>query len=175
MARFLSEQGVRPLALDLVPSNGDLGLDALARQVTTFADERIPSGEQFDLVGFSMGGLVSRYYVQRLGGLERVTRVITISTPHFGTLWAHTARNPASRQMRRGSEFLAKLNRDTAMLERLRFASIWTPMDLMILPASSSRLGVGEDFRIPVALHAWMPGNRRCWELVARMLRQDAL
>ena len=65
-----------------------------------------------------MGGLVSRYYVQRLGGIERVRRLITISTPHQGTLWAHMVGNPGSRQMRPGSAFLSKLNHDAAMLER---------------------------------------------------------
>jgi len=34
----------------------------------------------FDLVGFSMGGIVSRYYVQRLGGIDRVQRFITLAS-----------------------------------------------------------------------------------------------
>ena len=168
----LTKSGFRPLALNLTPSNGDLGLDHIALQVQEFVESNIPYGEQFDLVGFSMGGLVSRYYVQRLGGIERVRHLITISTPHHGTLWAHMVGNPGSRQMRPGSAFLSKLNHDAAMLERVKFVSIWTPFDLMILPARNSYLAVGCEFQIPVALHAWMPKSKRCMGLVVKLLQQ---
>ena len=73
--------------------------------------------------------------------------------------------------MRPGSVFLNELNRDAALLERVKFVSIWTPLDLMIVPANSSRLGVGEEFRIPVALHPWMLRSKRILELVAKLLR----
>jgi triacylglycerol lipase len=171
MANWLRIRGFRPLAVNLIPSSGAVGLDALAAQIGPFVDRHVPPGEQFDLVGFSMGGLVSRYYVQRLGGMERVGRLITISAPHHGSYWAYALHNQGSKQMRPGSVFLNGLNRDADVLERVKFASIWTPLDLMIVPANSSRLGVGEEFRIPVALHPWMLRSRRSLELVARLLR----
>ena len=118
-----------------------------------------------------MGGLVSRYYVQRLGGMNRVGRLITISTPHRGTYWALANGNVGSRQMRPGSEFLRELNRDAGVLERVQHASIWTPLDLMILPPWSSRLG--EDFGVMVGLHAWMPRSRKCWKVVRRLLGEN--
>jgi triacylglycerol lipase len=172
LSQVLKSNGFEPLAFDLKPSNGDLGLDQLATQVAAFIEENIPPEEQFDLVGFSMGGLVSRYYVQRLGGIERVRRLITISSPHRGTLWALTGGNPGSRQMQPGSDFLTDLNHDLETLKRVSFASIWTPFDLTIVPARSSSLGVGEEFQIPVALHPWMPKSRRCMELVTKLLRE---
>lgn len=171
MASWLRTCGFRPLALNLIPSSGAVGLDELAPQVGAFADRHLSPGEHFDLVGFSMGGLVSRYYMQRLGGIERVRRLITISTPHHGTYSAYALGNRGSRQMRPGSVFLKELNRDASMLERVGFASIWTPLDLMIVPANSSRLGVGEEFRIPVALHPWMLRSKRVLRLLVRLLR----
>ncbi len=42
----------------------------------------------FDLVGHSMGGLVSRYYIENLLGYDHVRRLITIDTPHWGSDWA---------------------------------------------------------------------------------------
>lgn len=170
----LKASGFRPLAPDLTPSNGDLGMDHLARQLADFVEQQISPSEQFDLVGFSMGGLVSRYYAQRLGGIERIGRLITISTPHRGTLWAHAMGNPGSRQMRPGSAFLTDLNRDAAILERVGFASIWTPFDLMILPTSSSSLGMGSEFKIPVAFHAWMPKSLGCMNLILQLLQEPA-
>jgi triacylglycerol lipase len=171
MSKCLSARGFRPLAVDLSPSNGAVGLEDLAAQLNTFVERELAPDEPFDLVGFSMGGLVSRYYVQCLGGAERVGRLITISSPHQGTYWAWIASNAGSRQMRPGSAFLRELNRDITALERVRHASIWTPLDLMILPAKSSRLG--EDFQLIIGLHALMPRSRRCTELVGRLLQQS--
>jgi triacylglycerol lipase len=170
MAAWLTARGFRPLALDLVPSDGSVGLDELAGQLARFVEERLSADETFDLVGFSMGGLIARYYVQKMGGVERVGRLITISAPHRGTYWAYASRTVGSRQMRPGSEFLAELNRDVAWLERVKLASIWTPLDLMIVPAGSSRLGVGEEFKVAVGLHAWMARSGRCLGLVEKLL-----
>lgn len=36
------------------------------------------------LIGYSLGGLIARYYVQRLGGDAYVSLVITLATPHGG-------------------------------------------------------------------------------------------
>jgi triacylglycerol lipase len=170
MAKWLEGRGFRALAVDLRPSDGAVGLNKLAEQLAEFVERELAPGESFDLVGFSMGGLVSRYYLQRLGGAQRVGRFITISAPHRGTYWAYTARSAGSRQMRPGSAFLADLDRDLRSLEQVRVASIWTPLDLMIVPAGSSRLGVGEEFQVAVALHAWMVRSRRCWEVLGRLL-----
>jgi triacylglycerol lipase len=170
MSSWLQSRGFQPLAPDLTPSDGTMGLDELAAQLAAFADQHLPA-VPFDLVGFSMGGLITRYYVQRLGGMERVRRLVTISAPHRGSLAAYTLGNAGSRQMRPGSAFLKELNRDAASLQRVRFASIWTPFDLMIVPASSSRLGIGEEFRIPVAIHPLMLRSRRSFELIAELLR----
>ena len=53
--------------------------------------ERVCDRTGFDrvhIVAHSMGGLVARYYVQRLGGHERVHTLVTLGTPQRGTRWA---------------------------------------------------------------------------------------
>ena len=40
---------------------------------------------KIDIVAHSMGGLVARYYVKRLGGDRYVRSLITLGTPHHGT------------------------------------------------------------------------------------------
>lgn len=40
---------------------------------------------EVDIVGHSLGGLIARYYVQRLGGDIRVRTLVTLGTPHAGT------------------------------------------------------------------------------------------
>ena len=43
---------------------------------------------KINLVGHSMGGLVSRYYIENLGCDEYVDKLITICTPHWGSGYA---------------------------------------------------------------------------------------
>ena len=144
-------------AIDLVPNDGRAGIEALAAQLAAFVEARVPGGAPIDLLGFSMGGIVSRYYLQRLGGLERVRRFVTVSSPHGGTLTAYVRRLPGALQLRPGSELLRDLDRDAAeQLGRIDVTSLWTPLDLMILPAHSSRLPVGREILVAAPMHALM-------------------
>jgi triacylglycerol lipase len=174
MGSLLRSKGLQVYSLDLIPNNGDASLEHLANQLADFIRDAFPAAQPVDLVGFSMGGLVARYYVQRLNGLDRVRKLITISSPHKGTWTAFLGRNPGARQMRPGSEFLQDLNRDAAILERIQFTTIWTPFDLMIFPARSSELGCGQSMRVNVAIHRLMVRDRRVLELVHRLLVEPA-
>jgi triacylglycerol esterase/lipase EstA (alpha/beta hydrolase family) len=46
--------------------------------------------ERIHVIGHSLGGLIARYYVQRLGGDRHVHTLVTLGTPHQGThlAWA---------------------------------------------------------------------------------------
>ncbi|HEY9619793.1 MAG TPA: triacylglycerol lipase [Crinalium sp.] len=172
MTAYLQKQGWSVHSLDLIPNNGNEGLDVLAQQVANYVDRTFAPDQPLDLVGFSMGGIVSRYYVQRLGGIDRVQRFVTISSPHNGTWTGYLRFNPGCKQMCRNSLFLQDLNRDAAMLNQINFTSLWTPMDLMIVPANSSRLPVGREVVLPVAGHAWMVSDPRALQEVANALSE---
>jgi triacylglycerol lipase len=169
---YLHQAGITTRTIDLVPNNGDAKLEILARQLADFIDRFYPD-RPIDLVGFSMGGLVSRYYIQRLGGIDRVTRFITISSPHRGTIAAYFTSQPGCVQMRPGSDFLTDLDRDVHMLDRLQFTSIWTPFDLIILPPTSSKLGIGTEIELPILAHPLMVVDRRCIDALIRQLLVD--
>lgn len=170
MARYLTERGFTVHGIDLTPNDGRAGIDELAAQLAAFIEATFPAGSPLDLVGFSMGGLVSRYYVQRLGGLARVRRFITISAPHHGTLWARLRTLPGYLHMRPDSALLHELNSDVASLMGLDFTSIWTPLDLMISPPVSSRLPVGEEVLVAAPLHALMLEDPRSFRALAAAL-----
>ncbi|MDA0268729.1 MAG: triacylglycerol lipase [Cyanobacteria bacterium] len=169
MTAYLSDRGWSVHTLDLVPNRGEVGLDQLALQVRDYVTAYLAE-QPFDLLGFSMGGIVSRYYLQRLGGLQPVQRFITLSSPHNGTLTAYARNRPGVKQMRPGSDLLQDLNRTLTDLEQVQFTSLWTPYDLMILPAHSSRLPVGQMGTIPALAHPLMLRDRRSLEAVATTL-----
>ena len=170
MSRYLRERGFEVHAIDLVPRDGSVELEALAAQIAAYVDAKLAPGSPLDLVGFSMGGVVSRYYVQRLGGVERVRRFVTISSPHHGTAMAHLMNRPGVAQMRPNSRFLEDLNGDLAALERVDLTSIWTPLDLMIVPANSSRLPLGREVLVASPLHGLMIRDPRALRAVAEAL-----
>ena len=168
----LESGGREAHALELVPNNGHARLEDLAAQVADAIGQRFAPERKLDLVGFSMGGIVARYYIQRLGGLERVERLITIGSPHQGTWSAHFLPRDGARQMRPGSRFLRDLNRDADQLTRLKVASIWTPYDFMIVPGGSARLAGSSTYRVPVFAHAFMLRDARVLALVHKLLGQ---
>jgi triacylglycerol lipase len=157
--------------VDLVPNNGTEVLDKLAQQVANYIAATFAPEQPLDIVGFSMGGIVSRFYIQRLGGINRVRRFITISSPHKGTVIAYGTWLAGAVQMRPNSDFLNDLNSDVEMLKNLNFTSIWTPYDLMIIPAESSQIGIGKAITLPVLLHPLMLKDSRTLTKVANILR----
>ncbi|WP_322742615.1 esterase/lipase family protein [Synechocystis salina] len=173
MVDFLTQGGWSVHCLDLEPNDGSASLAVLATQVQQYIDQKFAPQQPVDLIGFSMGGLVTRYYLQRLGGVERVKRYITISAPNQGTLLGYSLPYQGVREMAWQSDFLQDLNRDCCqLLAGLQVTVIWTPFDLMILPPSSSHLEIGREIILPVLVHAWMVSDARCLAEVAMALAQ---
>ncbi|HJL18639.1 MAG TPA: alpha/beta fold hydrolase [Sandaracinaceae bacterium LLY-WYZ-13_1] len=157
-------------ALDLWPNDGSAPIERLAAQVQARADAM--GVERIDLVGFSMGALVGRWWLQRMGGRDRVRRFVSISGPHHGTATAWALSRAGVRQMRPGSPLLADLASDEDPWGEVEVHSIWTPWDLMIVPPRSSRLrGARGEHRIGVPLHRWMIRHPEAVSTVVRVLR----
>lgn len=170
MYAYLTQKGREVHRFDLTPNNATQRLETLAEQIVYYVNNNFPPSQPIDLVGLSMGGLVSRYYVQRLGGIERVQRFVTISSPHNGTLMAYFLPLTACIQMRPGSEFLQELNQDAKMLEEIKFTSIWSPYDFIIVPGHSSKLGIGREIQLSVSPHFRMAVHLSSLEAVANAL-----
>ncbi len=63
------------------------GLEDLAKLIAEKVERLVSRHDlpKIDIVAHSMGGLVARYYVKRLGGARYVRNLITLGTPHHGT------------------------------------------------------------------------------------------
>lgn len=65
-----------------------------AKKLASFVDEKLAAWRKASgneaakviLISHSMGGLVSRYYIECLGGWQNVRRLFTLGTPHRGSL-----------------------------------------------------------------------------------------
>jgi triacylglycerol esterase/lipase EstA (alpha/beta hydrolase family) len=156
-------------AIDLSPNDGSAEISDLAEQVGAAA-EALGRGGPLDLIGFSMGALVSRYWLQKLGGREKVRRFISISGPHRGTLTAMLSSKPGAVQMRPNSPLLEGLFADPDPWGRCEVHAFWTPFDLIILPAGSSALPSARERKFNVPLHPMMLNSREVIGAVADVL-----
>ncbi|WP_144052096.1 triacylglycerol lipase [Gloeocapsa sp. PCC 73106] len=173
MADYLTSLGWSVYRLNLNPNRGNQKLEILAQQVQYYIETTFKPEQSIDLVGFSMGGIVTRYYLQRLGGINRVKRYINIGTPNQGTVTAYLLPNQGICQMRPDCTFLKELNQDRQeLLKNLRVTTLWSDYDLMIVPARSSRMGIGKEQQIPVLFHSWLLSDRRVLKALAEALSE---
>jgi triacylglycerol lipase len=156
LAAQLQRAGFETYPISPQPSSGAVEIQVLAEQLSAMIQEQLGNRPIY-LFGFSMGGLIGRYYVQKLGGAAHVEKLVTLATPNQGTWMGRVYFNrPACRQMLPNSDFLAGLNRDLSALAQVDYTSIWTRLDLTIVPAHSSWLPVGTMLPIISPVHGWL-------------------
>jgi hypothetical protein len=99
--------------------------------------------ERVHIVGHSLGGLIARYYVQRLGGDGRVHTVVCLGVPHSGTrparLLPSLLPGGVIKQLRPDSDLIAELA-SPAPGCRTRFLSLWSDLDQLMVPKQTARL-----------------------------------
>lgn len=121
----------------------------LARQLDALKAKAGPG--PMKIVAHSMGGLVCRYYLEKLGGQDNVPVLVTLGTPHFGTEKARAGFGPAARQMVPGSDFLRKLNQGKT---ETRLLSLWSDFDSLVVPPENAAL---EDSNIALYPYGHLP------------------
>lgn len=110
-------------------------LDAIVRQIVECTGQ-----PKVIFLCHSMGGLVARAYASRHGA-SRVARLITIASPHHGTLAARRGVGANARQMRRESVFLTQLaTGEGEQGPGFPATSIWSVHDNLVIPQETSRL-----------------------------------
>ena len=90
--------------------------------------------KQVDIVAHSLGGIVSRYAIQRLGISAKVRTLVTLATPHGGTYAATYANTPLTKPLRPESEMIRDLNSDGLSGHKVHFITISSDQDVYVLP-----------------------------------------
>jgi pimeloyl-ACP methyl ester carboxylesterase len=130
--------------------------------------------ERIHVIGHSLGGLIARYFVQRLGGDGRVQTLVTLGTPHQGTQLAWAASLlPLVRQLTPGSPVIRELA-EPAQGCRTRFIAFFSDIDHLVVPGRNARidhpdLNVQNIAALGVG-HLSMPNNRKIAFTIAQAL-----
>lgn len=176
LRRALRNRGFgRLYALNYSPFTDDIA-DVARRLGTLIEDVCEQTGyERVHIIGHSMGGLIARYYVQRLGGDAHVHTVCTLGSPHGGTAPARVVPWPVIRQMRPASDIMTELA-SPAPGCRTRFIAIWSDLDQLVLPQRNARI-LHPDLKARNVLirgigHMSLPVDRRVVHEISTALAQ---
>ena len=165
----------QPLMAPHLPHGlGVVPLRELARRLDCVIDERFGSNTEIDLLGFSMGGVIGRIWLQELGGARRTKRFFSVGSPQWGTLTALPIPRlllAGAADMKPGSDLLRDLNADISALEGVACFSYFCRWDLMVCPGWKAVLPVGPAEELPVWTHQQLIAHPKAVTRLAAVLR----
>lgn len=164
----LESNGHQCYAPDLKPADARLGIADLSEKLKLYIDEQVGDDASIAIIGFSMGTIVSRYYLQQLDGYRRTKAFFAISGPLKGTLTAYFYPGQGVKDLRPNSQLLKKLAQSENKLSHIALYSYRTPMDAMIVPSNSSDWQMASNLKTNVLLHKFMVKNRTVCEHITK-------
>jgi triacylglycerol lipase len=167
LRRYLNAHGISAYSHNLEPvyASIDSYADGLELHI-----ERIlaaTGAEKLVILAHSMGGLVARAYLRK-HGTHHVAKLITLGTPHQGTVMGRLGAGENGRQLVPGSAWLRRLNEDTLTLP---VVSVLSYQDNIVLPQESAALAGAKIVRLSGMGHVSMPFSRRVREVVLEEIR----
>jgi triacylglycerol lipase len=129
--------------------------------------------QPIDLLGFSMGGVIGRTWIQILGGHRRTRRFISVGSPQQGTITAQPLPSwlvGGIAELKLGSPLIERLNADPTALEGIDCRSFYSPTDQVVVPGWKGVLPVGRCTALPPTLHQHILSDPRSLEVLTREL-----
>ena len=169
----LDEQGVEYFAPTL---NHSFGMTSIV-ELTNLMDQLILAKyglqQEIDVLGFSMGGVIGRYWINKFNGYKRTKRFITIGSPHNGTLTSQLVPKYPFRgisEMKINSSLLRDLAKYDYYLNDIDCISFFTFWDLMVFPGWRAHLNVGEKISLKILKHRNLVRNPAAVERIIERL-----
>ena len=168
------DQPDRPLLAPHLPHGlGVVPLRELARRLDQHILQQFGRNTAIDLLGFSMGGVIGRIWLQELGGAARTARFFSVGSPQNGTL----AALPVPRRLLAGvadmkpaSDLLLQLNRQVGGLAPVTCRSYFCRWDLMVSPGWMAVLPSGTETELPVWTHQQLISHPQALQKLAQDL-----
>ncbi len=135
---------------------GMVSIEKLAQSLDKEIINKFGIDTEIDIVGFSMGGIIGRYWIKKLKGFKRTKRFISIGSPHNGTFTAQfVPRYPLKgiSEMKINSVLLKGLSLENNLLENIECISFFTVWDLMVFPGWRAYLPRGKKITLNILKH----------------------
>lgn len=100
----------------------------------------LTGADKVHVVGHSLGGILLRWYVQELGGDERVDHAITVASPHEGTRLARPSRRSRiAGELAPNSWLLQRLERSARPTD-VKWLAFYSNLDFFVQPGNSAMI-----------------------------------
>ena len=152
----LEDIGIEYFAPTLDHSYGMISIIDLSNVLNELILKKYGSEKEIDILGFSMGGIIGRYWIEKLSGYKRTRRFISIGSPHRGTLSAQLVPQfpfKGLSDMKFNSNLLRNLSNYDHLLNDIECISFFTYWDLMVFPGWKAHLNFGEKISLKVFKH----------------------
>jgi len=128
------------------------------------------------IVAHSMGGLSARAWWRSQGhAFDRIHRILTLGTPHHGTLLAKLGTTENARQMRGDSEWLNQMARDEPVQFGSHFDCLYGHCDQIVFPAETAILPGARVLHLPARGHLQLVFEPQAFERALQLLEEPAL
>ena len=169
----LDEKEVEYFAPTLNHAFGMTSIVKLTNLMDQLIVEKYGVEQEIDILGFSMGGIIGRYWINKLNGHKRTKRFMTIGSPHNGTLTSQLVPKYPFRgisEMKINSSLLRDLANYDYFLNDIECISFFTYWDLMVFPGWRANLNVGEKISLNIFKHRNLVRNPEAVERIIERL-----
>ena len=170
----LDEIGIEYFAPTLKHEYGMTSIVELTNLLNYLILEKYGNKTELDILGFSMGGIIARYWIKKLNGYKRTRRFITIGSPHNGTLASQLFPKYPFKgisEMKINSLLLTELSRSDHLLSGINCISFFTYWDLMVFPGWRATLNSGEKISLKIYQHKNLVRNPDAvYKIIDRLL-----
>ena len=152
----LDESKIEYFAPTLDHKYGSVSIVNLTELFNKLILEKYGLEREIDIVGFSMGGIIGRYWLKMFNGFRRTKRFISIGSPHNGTLTAQLIPEfpfKGISEMKINSTLLKELNKRNELLEKIDCISFYTNWDIMVFPGWRAHLPSGSKISLNILKH----------------------
>ncbi|MCA9520159.1 MAG: alpha/beta fold hydrolase [Myxococcales bacterium] len=158
------------------------GIEGMARQFIEFVEQIITvnhlgPAQQLDVVAHSLGGLVVRAALCERAELRtRLHTIVTMGTPHGGTLLAKIYPLRIARELHPKAPIFAKLDAQTpwpGAPSYPRLISLWSRNDLILVPQTNARLAGAENIELSDYTHYDFLLDGANWNRVFDLVRES--
>ena len=152
----LDEIGIEYFAPTLEHKYGMKSIVELTNLLNDLIIEKYGYEKELDILGFSMGGIIGRYWINKFNGYKRTRRFITVGSPHKGTLASQLVPKYPFRgisEMKINSHLLRELSKSDYLLNGIECISFFTYWDFMVFPGWKASLNSGEKISLKIYKH----------------------
>ncbi len=171
----LDEIGIDYFAPTLKHKYGMTSIVELTKLLNHLILEKYGLEKELDILGFSMGGIIGRYWIKKFNGYKRTRKFITVGSPHNGTLTSQLVPKYPFRgiyEMKMNSLLLRELSKYDFLLKGINCISFFTYWDLMVFPGWRANLNSGEKISLKIFKHKNLVRNPEAVEIIIeRLLR----